>query len=311
MLTPVINYLHQRKLPKTLSIALIYLLSISAIVLLILISYKPLITQLEDFIQALPDIFVNVVNTVVGKVPFIRDKFNWDEILDDLRENFWQSFQITNLSEYLISGIGKAFGIVGSIFGMLVNTLTVIVLSIYFIRFKEESKKKLRKIIPSKHQERIFNLINKVETRLGSWMRAQILLMTIIGLMAWAGMEIIGMQFSIPMGIMAGLLESIPNIGPMITWIIATVVAVGSDAPLWKIVFVAIWFILIQQIENYIIVPKLMEKFVGTNPAITIIAVLGASKIFGVWGALLAVPSVAILQISLRYYLEYKKENQK
>jgi predicted PurR-regulated permease PerM len=133
--------------------------------------------------------------------------------------------------------------------------------------------------------------------------------MAIIGILGWLGLEIIGVEFSAPMGVIGGLLETIPNIGPMITWFLAVIIGIGSNLPTWKVVFIAIWFILIQQVENYIIIPKLMEKFVGTNPLLTILAVLGASRIFGVWGALLAVPAVAITQISLREYLKYKKES--
>jgi predicted PurR-regulated permease PerM len=104
------------KIYSILFIALIYILFISTIILLILVSYRPLFTQLEEFVRTLPDLVVNVVNTIVTKVPFIRDKFNWDEILNNLKENFWANLEISKLSNYFVSGVGKAFGFVGSIF---------------------------------------------------------------------------------------------------------------------------------------------------------------------------------------------------
>lgn len=308
MLSPVIDSLYRRRVPRSLSIVLIYLLFITIIIFLILISYKPLITQVEAFTRSLPDIFVNVVNATVERVPFIKERFNWDEILKSIKENFWTNFEAANISNYLISGVGKAFGFVGSVFGILINIFTVIILSVYFLQSKESSKEKLLKLVPLKHQKRILRLLDAIENQLGSWLRAQLLLMTLIGFLGWLGLEIIGMEFSVPMGIIAGLLEIIPGIGPMITWILAVIIGVGSNIPAWKVVFIAVWFILIQQVENYLIIPKLMEKFVGINPVLTIIAILGASKIFGVWGALLAVPTVAILQISLREYMKYRKE---
>ncbi|MFC1780132.1 AI-2E family transporter [Patescibacteria group bacterium] len=307
MLSPVVEYLHKRKVPKTLSIAIIYIIFLSFVVLLILVSYKPLITQIEAFTKALPDIIINVVNFIVERIPPIRDTFNWDEISENIKNTFWDNIQVTSLSEYIISGLGKAFGLVGSFFSALVSIFSTIVLSIYFIQFKEPSKEKFVKLLPSKYQKRIFKLINKVEEQLGAWLRAQILLMLIIGILAWSGLEFIGMEFSIPLGIVAGLLEVVPGIGPMITWVLAITVGIGSGLPTWQMIFIAIWFILIQQLENYIIIPKIMQKFMGTNPVLTIIAILGASKIFGIWGTLLAVPAIAIFQISLRYYLEYKK----
>lgn len=310
MLSPIVDYLYSKKVPRSLSIALIYILFLSTIIILILISYRPLFSQLEEFIRILPDLVVNVVNTIIIRVPFIRDRFNWEEILKNLKENFWANLEISNISNYFISGVGKAFGFVGSIFGAFINVLATIIISVYFIHSKEQSKEKLLKFFPTKHKDRIYDIMNKIETQLGAWLRAQLILMAIIGFLGWLGLEIIGVEFSVPMGIIGGLLETIPNIGPMITWVLAVTIGIGSNLPTWKIVFIAIWFILIQQVENYIIIPKLMEKFVGTNPLLTILAVLGASKIFGVWGALLAVPTVAILQISLREYLKYKKEHE-
>ncbi|MBN2015553.1 AI-2E family transporter [Candidatus Dojkabacteria bacterium] len=311
MLSPIIEFLNTKKIPRSVSITLIYLLFFGFLLFLVLVSYKPIVTQLEAFTKALPDIFVNVVNTIVERVPFIRDRFNWDSILDNLKGSFWQNIEISNVSSYLFSGLGKALGLVGSFFSILINFLTVIVLSVYFIQFKEGSKQKVSKLLPEKYRGQIIKFIDKIENQLGAWLRAQLLLMLIVGVLAWIGLEIIGMEFSIPLGIIAALLEIIPNIGPMITWLLAITVATGSDLPAWQTIFIAIWFILIQQIENYLVVPKLMQKFVGLNPAITIIAVLGASKIFNIWGALLAVPTVAIIQITIRYYLQFRREQNK
>jgi predicted PurR-regulated permease PerM len=308
MLSPIIDYLNSKRIPKSISIAVIYITFILLCLLLILISYKPLITQLEEFVISFPDIFVNVASKIIDQLPFLKERFNWDDIFENLRGSFWENFKPENFSDYLLSGINKAFGIVGSVFGALINILSTLVLSIYFIQFKEPSKEKFVKLIPARYQKRIFKFINNVESQLGAWLRGQILLMIVIGVLAWIGLEAIGAEFSIPLGIVAGLLEIIPNIGPIITWAIAVMVAIGSDLEAWQVIFVAAWFIIIQQLENYLIVPKLMQKIVGTNPVLTIIAVLGASEIFGFWGAILAVPLVAIIQISFRYYLEYRRK---
>lgn len=308
MLSPLIDYLNTKRIPKNVSIIGIYFLSLASFFLLILLIYKPLILQLQDFIRNFPDIFINVINSIVDKIPVIKEQFNWDEILRNIKDSFWEKQPIADISSQLISGIGKAFGIVGSTFSGLVNLLTTIMLSMYFIQFKETSKVKLLKLVPVKHHKRIIKFINIIEKQLGTWLRAQILLMLIIGILSFIGFEIVGSNFSIPMGIIAGLLESVPGIGPIITWILAMIVATGSNMPAWKVIFITIWFILIQQLENYFIVPKIMEKIVGINPVLTLIAMLGATRILGVWGALLAVPLVAIIQIALRYYIEYKKE---
>ncbi|MBU0975646.1 MAG: AI-2E family transporter [Patescibacteria group bacterium] len=311
MLSPVIDYLHVKKMPRGLSISLIYFLSFSTLVVLLLLSYKPIVTQMEIFIQEFPTIITNFADWLIEKIPFVRDKFNWDQIFENLKQSFLQNFQISSLSDYFFTGVKQAFGIVGSIFGGLINVISVFVLSIYFIQFKEPSKQKILSLLPGKHQKRVLNFINALEKNLGAWLRAQVLLMTMVGVLAWFGLELIGADFSIPLGISAALLEAVPGIGPTISLIFALTVSIGSHFPLWKILFVTVWFVLIQLFENYLIVPKLMQKVVGINPMLTLIAILGASKIMGLWGALLAVPIVAIFQISLTHYLKYRKDNNR
>lgn len=308
MISPIVNFLYKRNVPKNVAITLIYFLFFSSLILLVLAIYKPFMHQLENFIKAFPQIFVNVLTKIIDRIPMIRDNFNWDEILSNVEGSFWENIEISNLSEYLLSGIGTAFGLVGSFFGILINFLSTILLSYYFIQFRDGSKEKLTRFIPPQYQKRAISFIQKVEDQLGAWLRAQILLMLIIGILSWFGLEIIGMDFSIPLGIIAGFLEAIPSIGPFITFIVALIVGIGSQVAAWKIVFIMAWFLLIQQLENMIIVPKLMEKVVGTNPLLIIIALLSAAKVFGPWGTLLAVPIVAILQISISSYLEHREE---
>lgn len=313
-LSPIIEYFFKKGVPRNISVSAIYIIFFLVFSLLILLIYKPLINQIQELVQALPDILVNVVNSIVNNIPYISERFNWDEILSNIKDSLISSLQLPNISDQIISGVKDVFGLVGSFinifFGTILNIVFVIVLSIYFASSKEPSKQKIIRNIPDRYQAQISKFFNSVESQLGSWMRAQFLLMFIIGFLSWVGFEIIGIKFSIPLGITAGLLEAIPGIGPVITIFIVTPIAYGSHLALWKIIFITIWLIIIQQLENYFIVPKLMQKAVGINPAITIIAILGASKIFNVWGALLAVPIVAIIQISLKHYLEFHKNSQ-
>lgn len=312
MISPIVDYLSSKKIPKTLTIFFIYLCMLSILILLVVLSYKPIVTQLEGFIGALPEFLTTFLETTVDKIPILKRNIDLEQVSSELETNFWSNFEVSNISDYLVSGVGKAFGLVGSVFLGAVNIVTVIFLSAYFTNTTDSSKQKLIKLIPKRHRQRLLNFFSKVEEQLGSWLRAQLLLMLIIGILGWLGFEIAGMKFSIPMGIIAGLLEIIPNIGPTITWFLAIIVGYGSGVATWKIIFIAIWFIAIQQFENYLIVPKLMQKAVGSNPAITIIAIISLShpKIFGPIGALIAVPLVAVAEITLRHYLKFRNETK-
>lgn len=306
MVSPVIDYLQKRRVPRTLSIVIIYLLFVSGLITMVVLTYNPLMTQIQGFIRELPDILSNVIESIIETFPPLEDALDWESLLENLQE-----IQVSDFSDQLLSGLNTIFGFVGSFFGILFNIVSTLILSIYFIQFKEQSKKKVIKYLPKKHRELITELVNKIEEQLGSWMRAQVFLMVLIGFLAWLGLKIINVEFALPLGILAGLFEAVPNVGPTVTWIVALFVGFGSQLPAWKIIFIAIWFILIQQFENYLIVPKTMEKAVGTNPIVTIIAILIGSKILGLWGALLAVPTVAILEISLEYYQKVQENSHK
>ncbi len=309
MVSPMIDFLEKKKFSKNLSILVVYTAFISTLALIILIVYKPLIHQIQVFLQALPDIVVNGINFIVERIPPLQENFDWDEISKNIRDSFFENIPVSDISGQIFSSLKSIFGVIGSIFGALFNIIATLILSAYFVKFKEGSKEKVVKLLPEKHQKSLTRFFNRVEDQLGSWLRAQVLLMLIIGFLGWFGLRVINIQFALPLGVIAGVLEAVPNIGPIVTWIIAILVGLGSQIPTWKVIFIAVWFILIQQFENYLIVPKVMERAVGTNPIVTIIAILIGSHIFGIWGALLAVPTVTILQIVLQYYLKYRKNS--
>jgi len=309
-LSPTIEYLYSKKIPKNLSVFIIYLLFLTSIILFVIIIYKPLISQIESFVKALPNIFDNALNLILTHVPFIREKYNIASILEKIKDSFWSNFTFENISSYFFSGIGKAFGVFESVIGFTINFLYIIVVSIYFIQLKEDSKQKIFKLIPNKYHGKITSFLNTIEKQLGSWIRAQGILMLYIATMTIIGLEIIGSNFSFPIGIISGILSFIPGLGPFIALILAIIVTIGSNMVLWKTIFISIWFLFIHQLEQYIVYPKVMQKVVGLNPLILIITLYAVSLLLNFWGAILAVPIVLIIQLSLRYYIDYTK-NQK
>jgi len=308
MLGPIVLYLQKKKIPKTLSIIIIYILFFTVIIGGTILISKPIAEQMSAFSQSLPRLITNIFEDIGERFPIIKEKLNWEEFVDDIQDSFLASNDISSFTSPIASGLKEALGLVGTVFTFLINFFAVIVLSIYFLQLQKKSKSRLFKLISPKNYKKISNMIIKIEEKLGSWLRSQILLMLIIGILGWIGPQVINLPYAIPLGIISGLLEIIPNVGPTVTWIIAIIIVTGGQAPLWQIIFIAVWFILIQQIENYFIVPKLMQKRIGLNPIITIIAILSAGKLIGPIGTLLAVPLVATLQIIVYEYFEQKKD---
>jgi len=142
--------------------------------------------------------------------------------------------------------------------------------------------------------DRAADFMKRIEERLGSWVRAEFLLMTIIGVMSYVGLRILGIDFSLPLAVIAGLLEVVPNIGPTVAAVPAVIFGL-TISPLYGLAVAALYF-LIQQIENTLIVPKVMSKELGINPLVVIICLAVGFKLGGISGVLLAVPIFLVVQ---------------
>jgi predicted PurR-regulated permease PerM len=141
------------------------------------------------------------------------------------------------------------------------------------------------------------NMFVRVQDKLGLWLRAQLLLSGIIFLVTWIGLLILGVKYSLVLALIAGITEVIPFIGPIIGAIPAVLLAF-LQSPI-KALLVLILYLVIQQLEGNILVPKVMQKTVGLNPIVVIVVILLGAKIAGVLGALLSIPvAVAIMTIA-------------
>jgi len=150
-------------------------------------------------------------------------------------------------------------------------------------------------ILPVGDKERLARFIRIVDERLGSWVRGQLILMLVIGSVTLIGLIVVGMPYAIPLATIAGMLELIPIVGPLIAVIPAVLIAM-SISPV-MVVTILVMYILIQQLENNIIVPRIMNSAVGLDPLLVMITILIGARLAYVWGALLAVPVTAIILI--------------
>jgi predicted PurR-regulated permease PerM len=144
-------------------------------------------------------------------------------------------------------------------------------------------------------------LLRRIERRLGVWVRGEFVLMSAVGLCSFIGLTILHVDFALPLAIVAGLLELVPMLGPIIASITATLVAL-SVSPLLALSVVAL-YIIIQQLENNILVPYIMKKSVGLAPIVTILALMIGARLAGIIGAILAVPIALTMHEVLLFVL--------
>jgi predicted PurR-regulated permease PerM len=291
-LEPFVHKLSEQGIPRALSIIVLYLAIISLLSIILYFLIPPIANQLKELTFNFPYYQDKISQIDLGGATSTISK-----ILDDL------SSKLSSVTGNIITGIV-------SVFGGVVSTVTVLVLTYYFLVDKQGVAKMTLKLIPKNQQGKFVETINKVSVKLSDWIQGQLVLMLVVGVVDWIALSIIGIPYALVLGVLSGLLEIVPVIGPVVAAVFAVFIALVASAALWKIIAVVVVYIIVQQLENHILVPKIMQKAVGLSPIVVIIAILIGSKLLGVGGALLAVPIAAGLQVLIEEYSVGRKQSQ-
>lgn len=198
------------------------------------------------------------------------------------------SNSLKNATYFILSG---AMGLVGGIFSLVL----IAVISFYLVLENNGIEKFVKAVAPKDSQIQCLRIIKKIERKLGHWFIGQISLGFIVGLLSFIGLSLIGVPYALVLAILAGFFELIPYIGPILSAIPAVIIAFTVSPSMAVLAFIL--YFLIQQFENYIIVPKVMEKSVGLHPIIIIIAAILGGKLAGISGMILAVPIATMISI--------------
>lgn len=261
---PLVTRLEKKGTPRWLAIFSIYLLLLFTLILAGVGLVPPLVDQTGLLIQA-----------ILG----LSDSLSFLGLSSEVVQAQLQSLG------GLPSQIAK---LAVSIFSNVATILGISVVTFYLLLEHKNLDQYLFSIFDFKKQKKAKAIIDTLEKKMGGWVRAQILLMTTIGFLSYLGFKLLRLKFALPLAILAGFLELIPNIGPTIAAIPAVIIGM-MHSPLIGFLTLA-WSLLIQQLENSLIVPKLMQKSVGVNPLVTILSLAIGFKLAGIKGAVLAIP---------------------
>lgn len=277
-LAPLVDQLVKFKLPKSLSIAVTYIIIISAVGGLLAGILQPLIEESSRLIVTLPDLTAQLFN------------------ITHIDKSVFQS-ELTNLSKNI-------FSITLAVFDNVLTIIFLLVITFYLLLERENLEDRIAKLFVNR-EERSRQLIIKIEQKLGAWLRGQLILSIIIGLLSFIGLTILNIPYALPLAILAGIMEVVPVIGPIISAIPPLLIAL-TISPVLALGVIAMFFV-IQQVENNLIVPQVMKRAVGLNPLVVILAIAIGSRLLGFAGALLAVPIAVVLQIIVAEVIEGRK----
>ncbi|MFA6307774.1 MAG: AI-2E family transporter [Patescibacteria group bacterium] len=293
---PLVDWLHRFKMPRAISIIGVYIISLSLVAWSIYLLSGPLATQIVDMSRAFPD-FYNKINQNLGGTIDLNHLFNKEAI----------SASFTDITKSLGQATTGIFNILSSIFGGMISFFMVLVITFYLTVEEDGVKRFISSITPIRHRPYISKLIVDMQHRMGYWLRGQLLLSLVIFIMVYLGLMFLGIKYALLLALIAGLFEIVPFIGPWIAAIPGVFFALAYSPS--KAFWVAIMYLVIQQLENNLIVPKIMGKTTGLNPLVVLVAIMVGARLGGVVGALLAVPVALAIAVYVESLIGDKKKN--
>jgi predicted PurR-regulated permease PerM len=276
-ISPLVDKLEKKKIPRPVSTIMIYILIFAGLAFIISLIIPPLIKQIQQFKDQLP-IYLEMLknNSFLGRLDWSADG---------------EAFKFFERSWSFPGGL---FTQTKSFFLKFFYVAVFFSLSFYMTIQKNALKRFVKIITPKNHEKYVVSLVSRIQNKMGRWLQGQMILNIIIGVLVYFVLHfIIKVPYAIIIAVVAGALEFILTIGPIISTIFAAAIAF-TDSPI-KPLFVVIAFIVIQQLENHLIVPIVMKQALGLNPVVIIIALLVGMKLGGPIGAIIAVPFTAAL----------------
>lgn len=297
---PAVKWLNQRGLKRIYAEILIFVLLLSLVVGFIVLVLPMVLeqtttitTQLSDIYQSIRTYMLRSPNDILQELGArMLPEFSVETVVPETEAPTEQPAEAGEATTDRVAQLFKYLGIAArTIFGIV----AVMLVSFYWSLEGDRAVRSVLLLFPRSHRENIREIFDASETRLGGFLLGQATLMLVVGVLQLIAYLLIGLPNALVLAIIAGILEAVPTIGPILGAIPAILVAANTSPE--KIIWVIISTTIIQQLENNLLVPRIMGRSVGVNPLLTLLALAAFSSLFGILGALLAVPVAAILQL--------------
>lgn len=272
-----------RRLPRWLAILVLYIAILGTITGIGFMIVPPLVEQAKQFWEAAPGMSARAQSFLVER-GLLEQPLTWREAVERAP---------------IGDGSGQAVGtVVGTVFGVLgglVGLFTILILTFYLLVDSHSLRSTFLKLFPDDQRPRVAAVSRDITMKVSGWLGGQLLLAVVIGVTSAIGLWLLGIPFFFVLALISAIGEFIPVVGPLLSAIPA--VAVAATVSTNKVLLVVIFFVVQQQFENHVLVPKVMERQVGVSAVTVIVALLIGGHLLGIAGALLAVPTAAILQV--------------
>lgn len=270
-----------KPLGRNVATIVAYFIAVIGVVLAVTIIVPPVVVQAQKLI-------INISN-FIREVPGGQE-FDYKSILGD----------ISSISQ-------NFFSTTTTVFSALATVFSILIISIYMSIDWMNIKRRVYALFQGDIRKEVEKVTDEIEVSLGHWIKGQLYLMLIVGVMSFIGLAILRVENALALGLISGLLEIVPLLGPLLAAAIAGIVGFSESTA--KGILVIALFTLIQQLENNLLVPKVMQKVSGFSPLAILLALLVGTRLLGSIGAVIAVPVMMILVVIIKHVTRYQKEN--
>lgn len=296
-LKPLLDRLHDWGVPPLLGGFLIYAALVVGLFASALLVFPLLIEQVAAIVSSLPGYYREFRLSLAESPNLFLQNISWRLPQEITLGNLSTGGLDVENSETITQTLDTISLTLKGIF----ITIATLMLSLYWSLDRERTVRNLLFLLPQAHRDRARELVSEMEIKLGSFIRGQAILCLAIGLMALFAYLVIGIPYAVALALFAGLMEAVPYVGPVLGAVPAVIMAASVDPE--KAIWVIIATLIIQQIENTFLVPRVMSRAVGVNAFVALLAIFVFGSLGGVLGVLLAIPIAAILQLLLDHFV--------
>ena len=282
-LNPLVEFLTRHGLRRGTSITVVFAGVVGVFTLLGLVVVPPVITQGTDLAQKAPDYLDQVLRS-----RFVTDLDQHYGVVDKIQAEFNKRITDGNFISQVFGGV---LGVGAAVIGGIFQAFTVLVLTLFVLASFPRVKQGAYAIVPASRRPRVISLSEEIMRRTGSYAIGQVAVATINAVCSWIMMMIVGIPYAAVLAVGVGFLGLIPMVGATIGAALVSLVAVFDEPK--KAVIALIYYVVYQQLENYVVAPRIMQRTVSVPGAVTVVAALAGGTLLGVLGALLAIPVAA------------------
>lgn len=293
LLNPIVELIQGKGFSRVPAILIVYFSCIFFTYLLAAYGFPVFLRELDVFAEAIPDYALRVQSLVRE----FYERYQRIDIPESVRQVIDET--LVGLEASLTAGVRQLAQAMINFFTRLMSLVLAPVLTFYLLKDAEHINRRLAAVIPVSWRTHVLPLWEEVDQVLMKFIRGHLLVASMVGVLTSLGLALVGVKFYLLLGIIAGIADLIPYFGPIIGAIPAVGLALLNSSQ--QALYVLLVMVVVQQVENNLLSPKILGDSVGLHPVVVIFVLLAGGHLFGILGMLLAVPLTAILRILVNY----------